>query len=293
LPRWRNALTSGLTIFIFHEITDSPSEFHRSCATYTSPKVFSEQIAWIAERFTIIEPLRLRQFGGSGELPPSAAMITFDDAWAGVFRVGLPILRERGIPALCFLNMATVAGDPDLGAVRAYEISRPELGSRLLASPIDPADGEVAVARIRARYGVDAAFLEYQGPTANDDDLTRASHGSAVWFGSHLYHHWDIRSIGLELYVRSFTENESALAKLPNSLPAFATPHGYAGGDGGDPFSIPARHGASAIFTGTGNQNACADGMVLDRLFFPVEPSTSNEWWYATHRRRVLGRRTG
>jgi peptidoglycan/xylan/chitin deacetylase (PgdA/CDA1 family) len=108
LPTVRSFLSSGLTVFVFHEITASPSLYQRRSESYTDPDVFKQQIRWIRDRFTIIAPTDLKQLGGTAELPGDAALITFDDAWAGVFRVGLPILEALDVPSLCFLNMATV-----------------------------------------------------------------------------------------------------------------------------------------------------------------------------------------
>lgn len=260
--------------------------------SYTSPAVFRRQLAWIGRRFTVVDPPRLRQLGGDGELPANAAMITFDDAWAGVFRVGLSILREFQMSGLCFLNMGTVGGAPDLAAVRQYEGAKSRFAASDSQRPLDRDTGCQIVRDIRERYAGDAAFRAYQGPTATRDDLAQAAQAGNVWFASHLYHHWDIRSISAELYEHSFTQNADALSAYPNNLPAFATPHGYAGSQGPDPFPVPARHGARVIFTGTGSQNRVADSPVLDRVWFPHEPASSREWWYATHRRRALGRGT-
>ena len=81
-------------------------------------------------------------------------MITFDDSWAGVFRLALPLLAERGIPALCFVNMGTVAGDPDLAALTRYLKEPPP--------PLGLEAGRAFIADIRGRYGEDPAFRAYR-----------------------------------------------------------------------------------------------------------------------------------
>lgn len=293
IPAWRSSLTRGLTIFIFHEITDSPSLYHRTHATSISTGRFREQIGWITSRFTVLEPHRLPQLGGNGALPSNAALVTFDDSWAGVFRTGLPVLREQGIPALCLLNMGAVSGHPDLPAVRAFEEST--LASAPLIAPgarLDAPHGEKLVDAIRDRYAEDAEFRAYQGPTATVADLAKAATTRGVWFGSHLYDHWNLRTIGQDLYVTSLEENAAALSEYPNALPVLGTPNGYAGGAEVDLFAVPARADVRVFFVGTGNQNRDPAARVLDRVFCPPDSSRRSEWWYATHRRRVLGRRT-
>jgi hypothetical protein len=142
------------------------------------------------------------------------------------------------------------------------------------------------VTEVRARYATNRAFQAFQGATATHEDLTDAGKGGNVWFGSHLYHHWDLRFITSDVYEESFSANAAALSEFSNSVPAFATPHGYAGDT-----DLPAKLGARVVFTGTGNQNRASNLPVLDRIVLPPEPSNPHEWWYATHRRRILGRR--
>ena len=97
---------------VYHEVTDTPSEFQRLSQGFTTPDELGRHMDWISSRFEFIAPVDLPQLGAGGPLPERAALITFDDAWAGTFRKGLPILASRGIPALCFINMATVHRRP-------------------------------------------------------------------------------------------------------------------------------------------------------------------------------------
>jgi peptidoglycan/xylan/chitin deacetylase (PgdA/CDA1 family) len=289
-PMIRPALTGGLTVFFFHEITSAPSAFHLQHRTWTNPDLFRRQVSWIADRFSVVEPARLKRLGGSGDLPRDAAILTFDDSWAGVFRTGLPILRQKGLPAVCFLNMATVDGQPDLAVVRSYDGMAPDPVGFHDRRSVDLAEGRLLVDRIIDRYGSDDSFREYQGPTANRNDLEWASREGGVWFGSHLSHHWDLRLAADDLFEQSLAENAVELAGYPNVLPAFATPYGYAGEDGRDPSRIPLQQGIQVTFTGRCTQNREVDGPILDRLFLPATQSPRT-WWHATHLARVLGPR--
>jgi peptidoglycan/xylan/chitin deacetylase (PgdA/CDA1 family) len=286
--RLRTGLTRGLTVFIFHEVTEKPSPFLQANGMFATPDQFRRQVDWITSRFDVIEPTRLAQLGGSGDLPASAAMITFDDSWAGTFRTAVPMLAELDLPALCFVNMATVRGEPDLAAVRRYELHH-HGGDSALQDTMTITQGDHVVEQIRERYGSSDTFHAYQGPTATPDDLARAASLGTVWFGSHLYRHWDLRLVSDELYVESLRRNGRALRDYGNVLPTFATPHGL---EPGRPvFELAAAAGVKALFTGLGNQNLRADTPILDRLLVPPGPFDKREWWYATHRRRVLGSR--
>jgi hypothetical protein len=284
VPACRASLTRGLTVFIFHDVTSSPSLHQRAGASYTPVDVFKRQLAWIKSRFAVVPPTALPQLGGDAPLPPNAALITFDDAWAGVFRTAIPLLRAAGVTPLCFLNMGTIEGDPDLAAVRRYEAVHPPGDRAPLGEPVGVADADALLSDLRTRYGDDPAFQAFQGPTATADDLAAVVRDAS--FGSHLRHHWDLRRISEELYERSFRENAERLSRYPNTLPAFATPHGAAGDD---VVGVPLRNGARVVFVGTGAQNRGIDGARLDRVTLPGDGGVATDWWYATHRRRLVG----
>src|ERR1022692_2639020 len=91
------------------------SAFARAPRRFASSSAGSVSVSrcWRRERF--------RSSGGEGALPTHAALPTFDDAWMGVLGAGLAILSELELPALCFVNMATVEGAPNLGAIASYE----------------------------------------------------------------------------------------------------------------------------------------------------------------------------
>jgi hypothetical protein len=290
IPAVRAALTHGLTVFVFHEVTESPSSYQEQWNGSITPQLFTEQVLWLRDRFRFISPTDLRQLGGQRPLPLNAGLITFDDAWAGVFRNALPILDSLRVPSICFLNMATVAGEPDLGAARAYRHGQPVTQW----TSLDVRSAAELEVEIRDRYQDDARFSEFQGPTATPSDLLRAADDyRIVWFGSHLFHHWDVRTIDSGVYADSLTRNAEALDPYPNVLPVFATPHGYAGGDDDHTLKVPRDLGCRILFTGTGRQNRDADRYVLDRVALPSRSSSWRDWWHATHRGRLLGRMIG
>lgn len=290
IPRWREALTRGLTIFIFHEVTATPSEFLRLTAGSVHPDLFRAQASWIQRRFTVVAPTDLPQLGAELPLPGNAALLTFDDAWEGTFRTALPILQELGLPALCFVNMGTVAGDPDLAAVRRY---RSLNGDEPPSDKWDRRSGARYLDEVKERYDRDPAFSTFQGPTVGAGDLARAAEKHDVWFGSHLYHHWDLRRITGDLFEESFDRNRRALEAIGSALPVFATPHGFAGDAETDVTTVPRRFGTELVLTGKARQNDDPASPVLDRLYFPGGFRRDREWWYATHRRRLLGPFTG
>ena len=55
-PRWRARLTRGFTVFMFHEVTDAPSPFHRQHGSYLTEDGFRKRLEWISRRFTVVTP---------------------------------------------------------------------------------------------------------------------------------------------------------------------------------------------------------------------------------------------
>jgi peptidoglycan/xylan/chitin deacetylase (PgdA/CDA1 family) len=285
-PRLRSYLRRGLTAFVFHEITDQPSEFQRLASIYTTPALLEQQLRWIRERFEIIAPTRLGQLGAEDPLPENAALVTFDDAWAGVFRTGLPILDSLGVPALCFINTATVEGAPDLAAVRYYERRHGLTDGCIFDRGHGLRTGMDALEQIAERYRADPQFAAFQGPAATAEDLSLAASSEAVWFGAHLHHHWDLALVDDELFEASLEQNLRALEPYGNRVPAFAPPYGRRVASlrpGAQ------RAGARAVFLAGGGQNRHADRLLLDRITLPIDRDSPADWWYETHRLRVYG----
>jgi hypothetical protein len=185
--------------------------------------------------------------------------------------------------------MGTVEGDPDLAAVRAYELTATEEPSVARLPWIDRGVGAEVIREVRRRYRDDPAFQVYQGPTATVADLQSAADSGAVWFGSHLYHHWDLRVAGDDVYEESLALNAEKLGEYRNALSAFATPHGYAGGNGRDLVPVAQRQGVRVLFTARGTQNSDADRTIIDRVVLPPGSSNWRHWWHATHLARAGG----
>jgi peptidoglycan/xylan/chitin deacetylase (PgdA/CDA1 family) len=288
--RRRSYLRGGLTAFVFHEVTNQPSEFQRRASIFTPPMVFEKQIRWIRNRFEVISPTQLEQLGGIGAMPENAALITFDDSWAGTFRTGLALLETLHLPALCFVNTATVDGAPDLAAVRHYEQLHPRGPGLSLERPHDSTTARALLEEITETYQTDSEFAHFQGPTATADDLARAVRSDSVWFGLHLHHHWDLALVNPELARSSLRVNADALRCYGHVLPAFAPPYGRV-----VPWldQILNEVDVKLVFLAAGGQNSSPGSSSINRIVLPDKRGGAAELWYVTHRRRLAGRMVG
>ena len=62
-------------IFLFHEVTNNPSEFHTKYSLNVCPELFEDQIKIIKRQFNAVSPETLLE----GNYNRPAAVITFDD----------------------------------------------------------------------------------------------------------------------------------------------------------------------------------------------------------------------
>ena len=98
--RWgplRHRLLQGLTVFLFHNVSETSSPFLSRYGLTTHPYVFASQVQWIARTFEVVHPACLVEDDSTLSLPSRAAVLTFDDAWAGTFEVAFPI-QQMGVP---------------------------------------------------------------------------------------------------------------------------------------------------------------------------------------------------
>ena len=87
----------NITVFLFHEITNNPSDFQKQFGLYHNIKDFKKIIGWVEKNYNIIGPNNIKN-----QNIKKKAIITFDDGFKGSFVYGVPYLikKKNSIPAL-------------------------------------------------------------------------------------------------------------------------------------------------------------------------------------------------
>ncbi|QDZ28999.1 polysaccharide deacetylase family protein [Noviherbaspirillum sp. UKPF54] len=96
-----------LSILIYHRVLREPDPLFPLEVDTTT---FDRQMRLLAEFFNV---LPLREAVGrlhSGQLPPRAACVTFDDGYADNAELAFPILKKHGIPATFFIATGFLDG---------------------------------------------------------------------------------------------------------------------------------------------------------------------------------------
>ena len=218
-PRVKSIIINKLTIFVYHNITNTPSDFNKAWGLSVSINTFQNQISWIKDNFNIIHPNDLLS---KSHLPNKSAVITFDDGFAGAFENGITHLVKKSIPSAMYLNMGSIIEErPILSAVVDYldknsssfkafaknqNLKKPYFLSitPTLLNQYEKENGPLNFSAIR----------KYQGPIANISTVKNWCGEELVVFGNHLYDHWNSAALNSLEFKEQYLNNERELKKL-------------------------------------------------------------------------------
>ena len=219
-------------VFLFHETTFKPSQFHQEYNLNISPDLFSEQIQIIKKNFNVITPKTLLK----GNYKTPAALITFDDGSKGNFEYAYPILEKLKCPSLMFLNMAPIKGDIFWSGLITYlcnnhnSFKRNYINSKKnLKKPyflnIHPKEiDEFLINNNKEEIYKNAR--KYYGEFINEDDLLIMSNSKYLEIGNHLYQHYNCTYCTSNEIKENFNKNQIQLDKYTNSTKLFSYPFG-------------------------------------------------------------------
>jgi peptidoglycan/xylan/chitin deacetylase (PgdA/CDA1 family) len=136
----------------------------------------------------------LAAFAGRAPLPRRAVLVTFDDGHRSVLEAGLPLLRERGIPAVAFVVAGLVGSDRPFWWAEVIDLA--SRGGTVTGLPtLAPADVVRTLKRVpdeRRRTAIDE--LRRSAPAAapvaqlSSEDLGALESGG-VAIGNHTWSH--------------------------------------------------------------------------------------------------------
>jgi glycosyltransferase involved in cell wall biosynthesis/peptidoglycan/xylan/chitin deacetylase (PgdA/CDA1 family) len=203
----RRALSTGqVAVLVYHAIADLGHDpLLREYGV--SPTRFAAHLDALIRwgwRFVDLDAV-LRAFEGSQQLPARSVLLTFDDAYENLLTEGMPLLAQRGIPAVVFAVADNVGGVNewdlrkggtelkllDADGLRALVASGAEIGSHasshrpLTRVPADELTGELegSAARLAAMGLPRPRALSYPHGDTNAEVAAAARHaGYAVAF---------------------------------------------------------------------------------------------------------------
>ena len=217
-----------LSIFNFHEITNEPSEYQKKYKIYHSIDEFKNIVNWISNNYQIISPNEIEK----NENQKQSALITFDDGFNGVFKYALPFLIQKKIPSLHFLNMKPIMKrKPSVISLIEYlSLYNEKFKKFLFLKKISFPIYEVNPLILNNFDDIDNLnldkVLKFQGELVNLETLKEYQNNKYVFFGNHLYDHWNTKSLNKNEISNFYYENQKILKQFKNFIDIFAFTHG-------------------------------------------------------------------
>ncbi len=216
----------NLDIFLFHEITNKPSKLQKEYKIFHNISDFKKIINWISNNYKIISPLDIKN------LKKKSALITFDDGYAGAFENAVPYLIKNRIPSLHFLNMKPIINkEPNIVSKIQYlnknnKIFKKYLNKKKIKNPIyeiNPKKFKNFDKKISLNNN---KIIEYQGKLVSTNILKKYSNNDFVFYGNHLYDHWNMINLDIKEIKNLYFQNKRYLKKYKNFIDIFSFTHG-------------------------------------------------------------------
>jgi len=282
------SLDEGLTIFNFHDVSDDPAPFVDEHGCNVTRDTFRKQVRFISDNFNVVSAETML----SGNLPTRAASITFDDGYAGTFRNALPILREDNLPLMVLVNMSPILGDNFWSERTAFLCRNVESFQRFLIAEGLATENNVLQSQVECtqelidRYeskhsdGYLSDLESYIQPYATPTDLAESDEDSNVTLGSHLYTHYNVRTLSDAMLLEQHHKNIAALSKYRRFKPLFAFPFGQPGSC----FTLRQadlllKNGASVVMSAWPSPNRDPSARLLDRISLTPDHDTDRKLW--------------
>jgi peptidoglycan/xylan/chitin deacetylase (PgdA/CDA1 family) len=261
---------------MFHDVSAEPSVFSTEYNLNVSPDNFSKQLGFINKYFRVIDAKQLLELDS---LEEPTALITFDDGLKGYFETALPILTQNNCPSLIFLNMEPVEGgvfwsglvtyicdiDPDFR--KWLEESFPQLVGVSFLTIGEELVWQFVNSRPVGREKYLEIVRDFHNGFANREMLEKAAGVPGVYFGSHLYNHFNAVQLSMENLKDSYVRNMNSLSRYKNVVPMFAYPFGQPGSClNANTHSILRDLGAKRLFDSVQLFNSSPDNFLLHRV---------------------------
>jgi len=226
-----------------------------------------------------------------GDYTTPAALITFDDGMQGYFQNAVPILKEFSIPSIIFLNMAPIEGEIFWLGLVAYLTDDPLFREFVRKESND--DGNAPLFLRCSKEIVDDylfsrpdghlldAARRFYGAFATLDDLRSVNGDPLVYFGNHLYNHYNALKLSPEALREEYLLNEEKILGYSNGLSMFSYPFGQPGTCFNEQVTdLIFSFGAQAIFSSSGRLNRIGQGRFYDRVALDEKAESINDLFF-------------
>jgi peptidoglycan/xylan/chitin deacetylase (PgdA/CDA1 family) len=273
----RGLWANSLTVVNYHRIDDPYRKDFDSFKPNVSatPQDFAHQMEYLAKWFNVVSLKNIVEWlDGHRELPPYAALITFDDGYLDNYTSAFPVLRKYNFPALIFLTTGHIGTDtpfywdmaaycfshtendhvtfPD-GHVESWsdqkQLERVSKNWIEFMKTLPQAEKQIYVENLPVLLGasVPAGFFQ---KLMMDWTQVREMQKGGIEFGAHTMHHPILTRISLEGVREEVVGSKSRIEEeLGKQVLGFAYPNGQASDLNEGIERIVAESGIRAAFT--------------------------------------------
>ena len=202
-------------IFCFHEITNTPSKFQKKNKLFVTKDNFVKQIRFISKILKIINPKELLHNSNITQ----AALISFDDGYAGSFNFALKFLVKEKIIPIYFLNMSTIhLGIPLLPASleyleKNYEEYENFLEKNKIKKPFHLSIKPLQFQKLNDNFKLHSRKINaYQGKMVNTKFLQKNQNNKTFFIADHLYEHYNCLALN-KIEVKNYSNKSLKLFK--------------------------------------------------------------------------------
>ena len=209
-------IKKDLIILLYHDVSNKPSRFHRTNNLNVTKSNFEKQLNFISKYYFFVDPKKITK-----NLDMPKALITFDDGHKSYFKFAVPILKKKNIPSIHFINFQPVENNYFFAGFSQYLIENNYIKKKKLL--------DLKVKDIK-KYLRDQSILtkakKYYGKFASKIDLKSQRKNKIVYFGNHLYNHYNASSLDLNELDFYYKKNKKKLSKYKNYIDYFSYPFG-------------------------------------------------------------------
>ena len=280
-------IKNHITIFMFHDVSYESTTLQKKYFLSVTPDEFIAQLEWIKRNFLIQSPIEL--LNKKSNLMGSA-IITFDDGYLGTFKNALPILKVLKIPSLIFLNIGHInKSKPFIPGLVTYLTHNSKKFIKFCEENKikKPFYLYITTTQLRdySEYNELPSLEEiekYSGKFASMNDLNEWENEN-VFYGNHLYEHWNYFSLSQEEFIDQYNKNKETLSQFNNHIDIFAFTNGIHPNleHSSDLF---AKLGTKKIFTISNGFNQTQNKLILGRVPMTAYEVNDSLRWYQLYR---------
>lgn len=211
-------------ILCYHNVVAAPRRASEGDpAVHLALARFEEQVQWLRGHYDVVGLAELLERLATGRSVARLAVLTFDDAYDGVFANALPVLRRLALPATVFV----VAEGPDRSEPFWWDCA-----AAVAAGPAARGRWIDALAGDERRIAREAGFIAHEqvAPTlltASWPTVAAAARSGALEVGAHSATHRNLTRLSDVDLARELVTSRETIAARTGVRPAvFAYPYG-------------------------------------------------------------------